>query len=102
MRGHAFEVVTINALTPGAGVGRALMDAARAKALEVGARRVWLITTNDNTRAVRFYQRWGMDLAALHHDGVTTSRAVKPSIPLTGYDEIPIRHELELDLRLDP
>ena len=96
------EVVTIHAETPGLGVGRALMDAARAKALESGVRRMWLITTNDNSRAFRFYQQWGMDLAALHHDGVTRSRALKPSIPLTGNDHVPIRHELEFELWLVP
>jgi ribosomal protein S18 acetylase RimI-like enzyme len=96
------EVVTIHSEVPGLGVGRALMDAARAKALESGVRRMWLITTNDNSRAFRFYQQWGMDLAALHHDGVTRSRALKPSIPLTGNDRVPIRHELEFELWLVP
>jgi ribosomal protein S18 acetylase RimI-like enzyme len=100
VEGDELEVVTINADDPGRGVGRALMDAARAKALEVGARRMWLITTNDNARAFRFYQRWGMDLAALHRDGVTESRALKPSIPLTGYDDVALRHELEFELLL--
>ena len=97
------EVVTIHSEAPGLGVGRALMDAARAKALEAGVCRMWLITTNDNSRAFRFYQQWGMDLAALHHDAVTRSRAaLKPSIPLTGNDHVPIRHELEFERRLVP
>ena len=56
------------------------MDAARARALELGARRMWLATTN-NVRAFAFYQRWGMDLVAFYRDGVQLSRAAKPSIP---------------------
>ena len=66
-------------------------------ALEAGARRLWLITTDDNTRALQFYHRRGFDLAAFHRDAVTRSRAtLKPSIPLE-VDGIAVRHELELE-----
>ena len=41
-----------------------------------------------------------MDLAALHRDGVSRSRAVKSSIPLVGHDGVPVRHELEFELLL--
>ncbi|GAA2448341.1 hypothetical protein GCM10010191_77240 [Actinomadura vinacea] len=68
-------------------------EAARA----AGADRLWLITTNDNLRALRFYQRYGFDLVA-----VARSRALTPSIPEIGLDGIPIRHELELELPLPP
>ncbi|GAA1772192.1 GNAT family N-acetyltransferase [Nonomuraea bangladeshensis] len=98
-RDGAVEILTIDALLPGKGVGRALLDAVRAAAAERGATRLWLITTNDNTRALRFYQRYGFDLVALHRDGVERARRLKPSIPREA-DGIPIRHELELELLL--
>jgi hypothetical protein len=41
-----------------------------------------------------------MDLVALHRDGVTRSRALKPSIPFSGADGVPLRHELEFELVL--
>jgi ribosomal protein S18 acetylase RimI-like enzyme len=100
--GDQVEVVTIQSDRPGGGVGRALMDAVRVRAEELGARRLWLITTNDNVRALAFYQRWGMDLAVLHRDGVARSRAVKPAIPLRGTGGVALRHELELELLLRP
>ena len=65
-----------------------------------GAGRIWLITTNDNLRALRFYQRWGMDLRRLVRNGVDVSRLIKPAIPAEGHDGIPLRHELELELVL--
>jgi len=99
-RADELEVVTLHAEVKGAGAGTALMDAARARALEVGARRLWLITTNDNAKAVRFYRRWGMSLVKIHRDGVERSRVLKPSIPRRGADGVPIRHELELELLL--
>lgn len=94
--GDECEVVALD----GRGVGEPLLAAAVARARELGCRRAWLITTNENTRALRFYQRLGWDLVALHRDAVTESRRIKPSIPATGEDGIPIRHELELELRL--
>jgi ribosomal protein S18 acetylase RimI-like enzyme len=97
--GADWEVVTIGATRPRAGVGGALMDALLAQAAEVGADRVWLITTNDNTTALRFYQRRGFDLVRLDRDAVTRSRReLKPAIP-SHSDGIPIRHELELEWR---
>lgn len=94
------ELVSLDSLRPGAGAGAALLDAVAAKARARGCARLWLITTNDNTRALRFYQRHGLDLVALHRDAVTATRAIKPTLPAYGEDGIPIRHELELELRL--
>ena len=94
------EVVTINAFPRGGGAGTALMDAVATAAREAGCRRVWLITTNDNLRALRFYQRRGFRLVALHRDALERSRELKPSIPEVGLDGIPLRDELELELRL--
>jgi ribosomal protein S18 acetylase RimI-like enzyme len=102
VRRDELEVVSIHADREGEGIGRALMDAAGERARQLGVRRLWLVTTNDNVRAIRFYQRWGMDLVAVHRDEVERSRAVKPSIPLTGFDGVPIRHELEFELILSP
>ena len=100
-RGDELEVVTIHVHEEGSGVGRALMDAVVSRARDERVRRIWLTTTNDNLRAIAFYQQWGMDLVALIRDGVDASRFVKPSIPMVGRDGIPIRHELEFELLLD-
>lgn len=58
---------------------------------------MWLITTNDNTVALRFYQKRGFVLAAIHRNALEESRRLKPSIPLVGIDGIPIRDETELE-----
>lgn len=102
-RGEACEVASLDSLTPGRGVGRALLDAVAGAARAAGCRRLWLITTNDNTRALRIYQRAGWDLVALHRGAVDEARRrLKPEISELGDDGIPIRHELELELRLAP
>jgi ribosomal protein S18 acetylase RimI-like enzyme len=94
------EVVAIISTEEGRGIGQGLMDAARDYAEAAGYRRLWLITTNDNTRAIRFYQRWGMDLCGFYRHGVRRSRKVKPSIPERGTDGIPLEHELEFEMLL--
>ena len=99
-RTDGIEVVTIQSLVEGRGVGRALMDRLRVHARESDTPRLWLMTTNDNIRAFAFYQRWGMDLVRLIYEGVEVSRRVKPSIPLTGQGGVPLRHELEFELQL--
>lgn len=103
VRGHECEIVTMRSLREGRGIGRALLGAVRTAAIEAGCRRLWLITTNNNLRALALYQRWGMDIVALHHDAVSDARRrLKPSIPERDAKGIPIAHELELELHLDP
>jgi ribosomal protein S18 acetylase RimI-like enzyme len=63
------EVVTLHAATPGLGLGSRLLLAARARACHLRCRRMWLITTNDNEPAIRFYERRGMRIAAIHRIG---------------------------------
>jgi hypothetical protein len=73
----------------------------RDAAVEAGCRRLWLVTTNDNLRAFELFQRWGMDLVALHRHAVSEARSrLKPAIPERSVNGIPIAHELELELLL--
>ena len=94
------EIITLNSLVEGIGVGTALVEAVRSVAVAKKCRRLWAITTNDNSRALRFYQRNGFSLAATHLNAVEESRKLKPEIPLIGMGGIPVRHELELEVAL--
>jgi ribosomal protein S18 acetylase RimI-like enzyme len=94
------EVVALEALSRREGLGTALLTAAADEARRAGCARAWLITTNDNLDAVRFYQRRGWDLVALHRDSVTAGRKLKPELPEVGDYGLPIRHELEFELLL--
>jgi len=98
----AAEVVLLAADPPGRGAGTALLAALEVLGVVRGWHRLWLLTTNDNLPALRFYQRLGWDLVALHRDAVAGDRALKPEIPAVGRNGIPIRHALELERRLEP
>jgi uncharacterized protein YhfF/N-acetylglutamate synthase-like GNAT family acetyltransferase len=96
------EVLTLHAANPWHGAGSALTAAARTLAGAIGARRLWLITTNDNLDALRFYQRRGLRLVTVHAGAVDRSRAtLKSAIPAIGLFGIPIRDELELETDVD-
>lgn len=98
LRTDGCEVVAIDAFPPGRGTGRALMDAIERAAREAGCRRLWLVTTNDNTDALAFYQLLGYDLVAVRLGAVDAARRdLKPHIPVTSARGVPIRHELELE-----
>ncbi len=95
------ELVTLDALRPRQGIGSALLARVGEEAVGRGCRRLWLITTNDNLDAIRFYQRRGMRLVAVRPGAVDDARRIKPSIPVVGEHGIPLRDELEFELELD-
>jgi len=92
------EIVTLDSVRPGIGVGSALVQTVNAAARRAGCRRLWLVTTNDNLKALGFYQRRGFAIVAVHRDAVEQARRIKPEIPRVGQGGIPIRDELELEL----
>ncbi len=102
MRGERAELAAI-AVRSGhrlLGIGSALIDAVVSAVKDEGAVEVWLVTTNDNTPAIRFYQRRGFVLCALHRDSIAEARRLKPEIADVGRDGTPIRDEIEFELRL--
>jgi DNA-3-methyladenine glycosylase I len=92
------EVVTLNSLVEGIGIGSALLGAV--KDIATRCKRLWLITTNDNMMALRFYQKRAFLLVAVYRNALEQSRRLKPEIPSVGADGIPLRDEIELELPL--
>ncbi|BBB46905.1 GNAT family N-acetyltransferase [Pelolinea submarina] len=100
IQGSDCEVVTLDALLPAHGIGSRLIETLKDKAKKSGCTRLWLITTNDNTDALTFYQKRGFRMAALHASAVELARQLKPQIPLVAENGIPIRDEIELEMDL--
>ncbi|MDH4158527.1 MAG: GNAT family N-acetyltransferase [candidate division Zixibacteria bacterium] len=98
--GDQCEIVTLDAFEKFAGIGSALIEQMRQMASQHGCRRLWLITTNDNLDAIRFYQRRGFVIAAVHVNALSESRRLKPSIPRVGMYGIPLRDEIEFEMTL--
>jgi ribosomal protein S18 acetylase RimI-like enzyme len=96
IEGDGCEIVSLDAVQPGRGTGTTLLERAVEAARAAGCRQVRLVTTNDNMRALRFYQRRGFRLVALNAGALDRSRELKPEIPATGMNGIPLRDELVL------
>jgi N-acetylglutamate synthase-like GNAT family acetyltransferase len=95
------EVVTLDAFEQFQGIGTALINQVIETVRKRDCHRVWLITTNDNIDAIRFYQRRGFVMCAIYKDALELSRKLKPSIPLIGCYGINMRDELEFEMKLD-
>jgi N-acetylglutamate synthase-like GNAT family acetyltransferase len=97
---RSVEIVTLNSVTPCTGIGTALVTTVCEAARAAGCKRLWLVTTNDNLNALRFYQKRGFALVAIHRNALEETRKLKPQIPLVGLDGIPLRDEIELEMKL--
>jgi len=100
IEGGACEVVTLNSWKEGLGVGTALLEAAKQAAGRAGCGRLFLVTTNNNLHALRFYQKRGFVISAVRPNAIAESRKLKPEIPLTDEDGLPIRDEIELEVKI--
>ncbi|UCE23510.1 MAG: GNAT family N-acetyltransferase [Candidatus Zixiibacteriota bacterium] len=98
--GDQCEIVTLDAFNKWSGIGTKLIQAIIDMLNRSSVKRLWLITTNDNTDAIRFYQKRGFTIAAVHVNAMEKSRELKPSIPLIGFYGIPIRDEIEFEMSL--
>lgn len=98
IEGLSCEIVTIDSIAEGAGMGTALIGAVKKMAKTKGCNHLWLITTNDNLKALGFYQKRGFHLVALYPNALEASRKLKPQISIVAANGIPIRDELELEL----
>lgn len=90
------ELVTLDALQAGCGVGTALVEQLVDICRQRHVRLITLVTTNDNLDALRFYQRRGFTISAVWPDAQAQNRQLKPSIPHIGCHGIPVRDEIEL------
>ena len=91
------EITTLDSLSECEGVGTALVETVENWALESGIERLWLVTTNDNLAALKFWQKRGYELVTVHRNAIADARRIKPQIPITGLDGITIRDEIELE-----
>jgi len=94
------EVTSLNSLLEGKGIGTRLIAQMIDEARKRKCKRLFLITTNDNLHALGFYQKRGFEIVAVYRGAVNESRKRKPTIPLVGMDGIPLRDEIELEVRL--
>ena len=94
--GKDAELVTLDAVSAGLGIGTALVETLAATLIGQGCERLWLTTTNDKLAALRFYQRRGFRLIQVRVGAVDEARQLKPMIPLVGEHGIAMQDEIDL------
>ena len=98
--GERAEITSVHAEPPGGGAGTRVMDAAEEELRQRGVKTLVLATTNDNARALNFYTKRGYRLVRLHLDAMDRVRIVKPGVPPTGRDGVPLQDIWELEKAL--
>lgn len=92
--GDICEIISLDSVVERKGIGSTLINKVYEIAQKNRCRIVKVITTNDNVRAMEFYQKRGFRLVDVNFNGVNVSRNIKPEIPLIADNGIEIMHEL--------
>ncbi|MCL2364680.1 MAG: GNAT family N-acetyltransferase [Defluviitaleaceae bacterium] len=92
------EILVLESTAPNIGIATALIERVKQTAIASNIRQITVRTTNDNTHALRFYQRRGFALRGVCINAMEAHRALKHSLPLIGMDGIPLRDEITLAL----
>lgn len=92
---HICEIISLDSLIENQGTATKLLQKVFDIARTCSCKAVKVMTTNDNLKAIGFYQKRDFDMIKLHYNSVENSRKIKPEIPFLGEYGIPLRHELE-------
>lgn len=94
------EIVVFEVFDKFKGIGTKMLDKLKEVAKDLSCKRVYLMTTNDNLDALRFYQRRGFQICGIHINSMARSRKIKPAIGMLGDYGISIRDEIDLEFVL--
>ena len=96
IRDNECEIISLDSTEEGKGIGTELVRVVEDLAKQHRCEVISLLTTNDNLHALKFYQKRGYRIVEIIPNAVQKARAIKPSIPLIGNDDIPLHDELKL------
>ena len=94
------EIVSLNSFIENNGIGSKLIDKVKRCAKENNCKHLVLITTNNNVRAIEFYQKRGFEFSNIYINAIENSRKLKPRIPLYDDNGLPIKDEIEFKIKL--
>nr|WP_290753784.1 MULTISPECIES: GNAT family N-acetyltransferase [unclassified Exiguobacterium] len=96
MTSQTCEIISLDSLEEGKGIGSQLMQMVEEKATQQQCNLLTLVTTNDNERAIRFYQHRGYTISQVIPNAVELARKIKPEIPLYNEKGVSIKDEIVL------
>jgi N-acetylglutamate synthase-like GNAT family acetyltransferase len=93
------EIISLNSFFEKRGIGDTLLKRTITFAKRKKAKRVWLITTNDNLDSLKFYQKRNFSIVKIYSNSIEAVRKLKPKIPKIGKNGIPLKDEIELEIK---
>lgn len=57
-----------------------------------------VVTANDNIEAIAFYQKMSFDIVNIYRNSMDYVRKMRPTVPIMGENNIPLRHEIEFPI----
>jgi ribosomal protein S18 acetylase RimI-like enzyme len=106
IKNNECEIVLMETFDQNKGIGTKIIDKIINIAKQNKCNRIWLITTNDNINAIKFYQKRGFCIVNIHINAIVESRKIilmhqqnSLNIPLIGEYGIPVRDEIEFEIR---
>jgi GNAT superfamily N-acetyltransferase len=100
IKNYSCEIVLLETFVQNKGIGTRIIERIKEIAKTKNCERIWLITSNDNIDAIKFYQKKGFRIVNIYINAMEESRKIKPEIPYIGNYEIPIRDEIEFELKM--
>jgi GNAT superfamily N-acetyltransferase len=100
VRGDVALLCALHSVAQGQGAAIQLLDAVKAAAKAKGAVKLRAMLTNDNMPGLAFYQKCGFRFSGLYVEAIDAYRSVIPTIIKTGYQDLPVRDALELEIEL--
>lgn len=94
------EILSLNSNIENQGIGTALIEKVKEYTKINNCSILHTITTNDNLRAIGFFQKRGFHLAKLYVNAMDIVRKVKPEVPVKGDNNIPLNDELEFEMNI--
>jgi len=99
IKNNECEIVLLESFMENKGIGSEIIERIKIIAKENNCKRIWVITTNNNINALKFYQKRGFCFSNIYINAMEESRKIKPEIPKE-YGGIEIRDEIEFELKL--
>lgn len=90
---NEIEIISLDSKIEGKGIGTSLFQTLEDIAINLG-KPIILYTTNDNLKALKFWQKRGFRMVHIVQNAVDEARKIKEEIPIIGYDGIPLHDEI--------
>ncbi|UEH00167.1 GNAT family N-acetyltransferase [Staphylococcus gallinarum] len=94
------EIISLHSNIENIGIGSNLLTKIEEIAINLGIKRIKVITTNENLRALYFYQKKGYRITEILPNAVDKARTLKPTIPLVEENGIEIKDEIVLKRKI--